>query len=330
MRELIGAEVLVISQDKEMARRYTRLLSSAKLQVHTVAAFERAYTVLNGRFFPVILVDLDTVQATPEVDVVTQLKQCSPTSGIIALTASRSYEQVIGSIRAGAIDVVQKDPDRETYLRDRVLEAAGRSVGSREVSSILGEARDVHEDFLQRFVEAERRALDLADRLAGRNVDPVSGDIRVLVVDKTDRVAKELIAFSPPGFQFENALSGGQALDWSGTEKFHIVMVSRGLQDLPSSMVVRSIKTQNPGLITIEYSGPTPPGMVEMVESNRRVSLVKQFIEVSQLAQCLDYLSKAYRQKAREMRYTRAFRERHADFIRRFVELKLKIDRMLS
>jgi hypothetical protein len=44
----------------------------------------------------------------------------------------------------------------------------------------------------------------------------------------------------------------------------------------------------------------------------------------------MDELSEAWRAKARERRYTTAFRERHYDFLRRYVELKTKIERAMN
>jgi hypothetical protein len=44
----------------------------------------------------------------------------------------------------------------------------------------------------------------------------------------------------------------------------------------------------------------------------------------------LDELAEAFRAKSRERRYMQAFRERHYDFLRRYVELKVKIDRALN
>ena len=43
----------------------------------------------------------------------------------------------------------------------------------------------------------------------------------------------------------------------------------------------------------------------------------------------LDELAEAWRVKARERRYTQAFREKHYDFLRRYVELKTKIERAI-
>ena len=88
---------------------------------------------------------------------------------VIAMTPRRSYDDAVDAVRAGAIDLILKAPDSVAYLKDRVLDAAGRSVGKREVDSVLDDVRGVHEEFLQRFMEAERRAIDLADKVAGRD-----------------------------------------------------------------------------------------------------------------------------------------------------------------
>jgi uncharacterized protein (TIGR00255 family) len=44
----------------------------------------------------------------------------------------------------------------------------------------------------------------------------------------------------------------------------------------------------------------------------------------------LDELAEAWRAKAREHRYTQAFKERHYDFLRRYVEIKTKIERAMN
>src|SRR5207237_3128015 len=100
-------------------------------------------------------------------------KQRWPTSMVIALTPRRSFDDAVEAVRAGAIDLILKAPESVAYLKERVLDAAGRSVGRREVDSVLDDVRGVHEEFLQRFMEAERRAIDLADKIAGRDISRV-------------------------------------------------------------------------------------------------------------------------------------------------------------
>lgn len=331
VRELVGAEILVIDNDERVTKGVTQLLSAANLHVTTSVDPVDGLAQLDKRFFSVVVVDLDTPTPNAGVDTVRQVKDRSPTSMVIALTPRKSYSDAVEAIRAGAMDVILKSPDSVGYLKDRVLEAAGRSVDKREVNSVLADVRDTHEAFLQRFMEAERRALDMSDRIAGR--DPakavVHETVRVLVVEADGSLTALLQGENPDGFEFASSPTGGQSLDLCTQSKFHIVMVANDLPDLPGSMVVRSIKTQNPEVVAISFR-PPPGGMVEIVESTKTIPVVPEFNEPKQLLGRLDELAEAFRAKSRERRYTQAFRERHYDFLRKYVELKSKIDRALS
>ncbi len=331
VRELVGAEILVIDQDERVTRGITQLLSAAGLHVTTVPDLSTALELLDKRFFSVIVVNLDTPTPNAGVQTTIAVKERSPTSMVVVLTPRKSYADAVAAIRAGAMDVILKDPDSVGYLKERVIEAAGRSVDKREVNSVLADVRESHEEFLKRFMEAERRALDLSDRLAGRDPQKSnSGElVRVLMVEPDDRLGAALRESNPRGFEFETVSSGGQALDHCTSQRFQIVMVSEELPDLPGSMVVRSIKTQNPEMVAITFR-PPPGGRVEIVESTRTIPVVPQLDDPSQLLGRLDELAEAFRAKSRERRYAQAFRERHYDFLRKYVELKSKIDRALT
>jgi DNA-binding response OmpR family regulator len=331
-RELVGIEVLVIDQDERVQRGITQLLSQAGLHVTCATDPEAGLALVERRFFSVVLADLDTPTPGAGLATIHTIKDRSPTSMLIAMTPRRSYEDAVEAVRAGAIDLVLKNPDSVGYLHDRVREAAGRSVGKREVDSVLNEVRAVHEEFLQRFMDAEKRAIDLQDRLAGkdpnRTVDV--GDLRVLVVDEVDELFDSLTAASPRGFSFIHATSGGEALDRASSGLFHYAMVAEDLHDLPASMVVRSIKTQNPETVVLSFRGPADNGKVELVETAGNRAIIHPFTDAGQLVERLDELAEAFRAKSRERRYVQAFRERHYDFLRRYVELKTKIDRAMN
>jgi CheY-like chemotaxis protein len=251
---------------------------------------------------------------------------------ILGLTPRRSFDDAVAAVRAGAIDLVLKAPDSVAYLKDRVLDAAARSVGRREVDSVLVDVRAVHEEFLQRFMDAERRALDAADRVAGK--DPgrsLEIDVfTVLVVDEVDSLVDELRQCAPAGYQFLQAMSGGEALDRISTHKFHFVLISDELSDLPASMVIQTVRSQNPEAIALVFRGPGPGGYVNLVETVGQRAVVQPFTEAGDLASRLDELAEGFRAKTRERRYTQNFREKHYDFLRRYVDIKLKVDRALS
>jgi DNA-binding NtrC family response regulator len=329
---LVGVEVLVLDADERVHAGIAQLLSEAQLHVTCVTTTEAARAAAERQFFSVALVDIDTPTPRAGISTIEALKHASPTSMVIALTPRRSYDDAVDAVRAGAIDLILKSPDSVAYLKDRVLDAAGRSVGKREVDSVLDDVRGVHEEFLQRFMEAERRALDLADRTAGR--DPLRvqqlDELRVLVVDEVDDFVSAMTETAPRGFAFVHATSGGEGLDKISSDTFHYAMVAEDITDLPARTLARTIRNQHPDTVVLTFLGPADNGHVELVETAGMRTLVKPFSDATQLLDRLDELAEAWRAKARERRYTQAFREKHYDFLRRYVELKTKIDRAIG
>ncbi|HSK02698.1 MAG TPA: response regulator [Kofleriaceae bacterium] len=328
---LIGVEVLVLDADPRVHTGIEQLLAEAHLHVTCVADPHRALHLVDRQFFSVALIDIDTPTPGAGIETIRLLKQASPTSMVIGMTPRRSYDDAVLAVRAGAIDLILKAPDSVAYLKDRVLDAAGRSVGKREIDSVLVDVRAVHEEFLQRFMESERRAVDLADRVAGR--DPARAvqldELRVLVVDEVDDLVSALTAARPKGIEFVHAISGGEGLDRASSGPFHYAMIAQDVSDLPASTLARTIRNQHPDTVVLTFLGPADNGKVELIETTGARVLVKPFTDPQQLLDRLDDLAEAWRAKARERRYTQAFREKHYDFLRRYVELKTKIERAI-
>jgi DNA-binding response OmpR family regulator len=250
---------------------------------------------------------------------------------VIALTPRRSFDDAVDAVRAGAIDLVLKAPESVAYLKERVIDAAGRSVGKREVDSVLDDVRGVHEEFLQHFMESERRAIDLADKLAGRDRARAEqlDELRVLVVDEVDDFVTAMTDAAPRGFSFVHATSGGEGLDRISSDTFHYAMIAEDVTDLPARTIARTIRNQHPDTVVLTFLGPSDNGRVELVETHGTRPLLQPFNDAQQLLARLDELAEAWRVKARERRYAQAFREKHYDFLRRYVELKTKIDRAI-
>lgn len=328
---LVGVEVLVVDADRRVHAGIEQLLSEAHLHVTCVVDGERALRFVERQFFSVALVDIDTPSPSAGIATIREIKRLSPTSMVIAMTPRRSYDDAVEAVRAGAIDLILKAPDSVAYLKDRVLDAAGRSVGKREIDSVLVDVRGVHEEFLQRFMESERRAVDLADKITGR--DPARAvqldELRVLVVDEVDDFFSAMTDAKLRGFEFVHATSGGEGLDRISTAGFHYAMIAEDVTDLPASTLARTIRNQHPDTVVLTFLGPAENGKVELVETSGTRVLVKPFTDAKQLLDRLDELADAWRAKARERRYTQSFREKHYDFLRRYVELKTKIERAL-
>lgn len=330
---LVGVEVLVVDSDRSVHAGMERLLSEAQLHVTCVDNAPAAIELVERQFFSVALVDIDTPDPRGGIETIRAIKARSPTTMIVGLTPRRSYEDAVDAVRAGAIDLILKAPESVTYLKDRVLDAAGRSVGKREVDSVLNDVRRVHDEFLQRFMEAERRAIDLADKAAGRDSAKLVqlDELRVLVIDEVDDFFGAMSESAPKNtYSFVHATSGGEGLDRISSGLFHYAMIAEDVSDLPAKTIARTIRNQHPDTVVLTFLGPSQNGKVELVEQAGQRQLVAPFTEAKQLVDRLDELAEAWRVKARERRYTQAFRERHYDFLRRYVEIKTKIDRAMN
>ncbi len=327
---LIGVEVLVVDGDDRVHAGIAQLLSEAELHVTCVADAEQGLALVARQFFSVALVDIDTPTPRAGIATIRAIKTASPTSMVIAMTPRRSFDDAVDAVRAGAIDLILKSPDSVAYLQERVLDAAGRSVGKREVDSVLGDVRGVHEEFLHRFMESERRAVDLADKVSGRETRKLAlEDLRVLVIDQVDDLVAALTKAAPAGFSFVHATSGGEGLDQVSSGSFHYALVAEDVTDLPARTLARTIRNQHPDTVVLTFMGPAESGHLDLVEAAGTRTVIKPFSEPAQLIARLDELVDAWRAKARERRYTQAFREKHYDFLRRYVELSAKIDRAM-
>lgn len=328
---LVGVEVLVLDADLRVHAGIQQLLSEEHLHVTCVTDPAEAVALVDRQFFSVMLVDIDTPSPPVGIRTIAELKEKSPTSMIIALTPRRSFEDAVEAVRAGAIDLILKAPESVAYLKERVFDAAFRSVGKREVDVVLDDIRRVHDEFLRHFMDAERRAIEAVDRAAGRdpNRNVSNEDLRVLVIDEVDDFVTAVGEAKPEGFTFVHATSGGEGLDRISSAPFHYAMVAEDITDLPARTIARTIRNQHPDTVVLTFLGPAENGKVDLVETTGQRTLIAPFDDAQKLITRLDELAEAWRAKARERRYTQAFKERHYDFLRRYVEIKTKIDRAL-
>jgi CheY-like chemotaxis protein len=122
------------------------------------------------------------------------------------------------------------------------------------------------------------------------------------------------------------AASGGEALDAASGGRFQIALVRDNLPDLTGSMVVNTLRSQSPEMITILFSRPgSKPGRAQVIEASRAIPLVPEFKDARQMVERLDELRAAFVAKNRERRYLASFRQENYELLRRYAELKQKI-----
>ena len=332
VRQLVGAEVLVIDRDPQVREGLMELLAEASLMVTAVDDPNQAWELLDRRFFSVVVVDLDTPLPSAGLDTIAAVRVAAPTSAVVVLTPRRSYDDAVAAVRAGAVDVILKAPDSGQLPQGPhprgglplAREAAGKRRPARGPRDLRRRAQGLHG---RRAARAR-----FEDKLSGRDsrLKGIESEIHILVATRQDKLVQEMSSKAPPNFKIRGAQSAGEALDRCGSGYFHLVMIADDLDDLPQSMVTRSIKAQSSDIMVLTITRTAQGAKVEMIEGEHRVLLADQLTSPEQLVGRLDTLTEAFRVRERERRYLQSFRERHYELLRRYAALKTRIDKVLG
>jgi DNA-binding NtrC family response regulator len=333
-----GQEILVVDADDQVVKGLDRLLTRVGLIVTGTHDPVRARDQLLNKFFAVALVDADTPTPGGGIELLQFARDKSPLTSVVIMTARKSYETAVKAFRAGAVDVVLKEPDVVPYLRERVVEAATDIKATADRNSLLEEVAETHEDFLRRMRDLARETMDLEDRVAGREPQAGSEELAamsVVLVDDDPEALKKLerVLTVEGGWTFLAALTGGEALDVVTQTRPQIVIVKEDLPDLPGTMVVNTVKAGAPDVITLLYSPPGRSGRtgeVKLVDAGGAMNLVASYSEPGQLVAPLGEIREALRQKSRERRYLQAFRQKHYEFLQRYNGIKQRLKEELD
>jgi DNA-binding NtrC family response regulator len=332
-----GQEVLVVDADDQVVKGLDRLLTRVGLIVTGTHDPVRARDQLLNKFYAVALVDADTPTPGGGIELLQFARDKSPLTSVVIMTARKSYETAVKAFRAGAADVVLKEPDVVPYLRERVVEAATDIKATADRNSLLEEVAETHEEFLRRLRDVAREGLDLEDRLAGRAQEGGDdlGVVSVVVVDDDAKAVEKLqkVLTEASGWMLRAALTGGEALDIVPQERPQIVLVKEDLPDLPGSMVVHTVKSSSPDAVVLLYTPPGQsgrPGDVKLVDASGTMNTIASYADTAQLTAPLGEIREALRTKGKERRYLQAFRQRHFEFLQRYNSIKTRLKEELD
>jgi DNA-binding NtrC family response regulator len=326
-----GQEVLVVDGDEKVQRGLAQLLSENGLVPTVVSDAVRARELVREKYFAVALVDLDTPQTNAGLELVRWFKQNAPTTTAIVMCSRKVFESAVEAFRAGAHDVIVKSPDQVQYLRQRTVDAAAGIAKSLSDDRLIQEVIGVHEDFLRRLMETSRKTAELQEQLGGGS-HPSAADeeTALLVVEDDGWLTKQLEGALQVrgGYTLVSTATGGEALDRASGRSFQLALVRDALPDLTGTMVVNALKAQSPDTLTILYSRPgSRPGKAEVIEGSKAIALVPEFSDAKQMVERIDELREAFRRKTRERRYLAAFRQENYELLKRYADLKIRLQR---
>lgn len=319
-----GDEILIVDSTAAHRDGMRKLFEDMGYVVSSVATGDEARDLGVRKFFAAVAIDLDVDRPGAGLDVVRFFRERSKPTGVVLLTGRRSFESAVEAMRLGVVDIVVKAPGEVERLKAAIGAASERH---RATSGDKGLLRDA----LSVLDESFRVMLDMA-RVVYRDVSMASGSgtrPRVLVVDSDPAFLKELAgAVAGKAWEIAAEMSGGSALDKASSQTFDIVATRDDLPDLRGSMVLKSIQASRAEAIGLVYGRPGGEGRIERFESGVSKDVERPFRGVEHLVKRIEQAADELGATQRDRRVIQHFRREKADFLRRWADLKQRLDRV--
>jgi DNA-binding NtrC family response regulator len=134
--------ILVVDDDKSITGALALILRKAGYETLTTNSIAEAKSVLNTRSFDLVITDLRLGDGTG-IDLITHIKQQSPDTEVILMTAFGSIDVTIEAIKRGAYYYLEKPhpPDRLLALVERALQFAALKIENQTLKrSLVGDS----------------------------------------------------------------------------------------------------------------------------------------------------------------------------------------------
>jgi DNA-binding response OmpR family regulator len=319
-----GSELLIVDgveRDREGIRTF---FDQRGFVCTAVGDGDAARRFITQKFFPAALIDLDVGGQGAGVDLVRFVRQHSRQTAVVLLTSRPSYEGAVEALRAGVLDVVLKTPDQVEHLGQVVALAADR-YRSEQSDELYREVRGVLDDAVKVMLSMARKVYAHLS-MASAPLKP-----RVMIVDAEGDFLKEVDSLvQDREWEISAEMSGGAGLDRAMSNKLDIIAARNELPDLPGSMVLRSLQAQHGEVLGLLYSAADGSGRIERMEQGRTEATERPFRGAAHLVEHIQAIADELGTRAQERRFIQAFRGDHEDYLRRYAELKLKIDRLIG
>jgi DNA-binding NtrC family response regulator len=320
-----GYELLIVDgapRDRDAMRR---IFEEAGYVCTTVGTTAEARSLVERKFFPVAIVELDVERAGAGLELARFMRTSSRPTSVVLLAKRRSFEAAVEALRIGCADVVLKQAEQIPYLRQVVQTGCDRATGGGDGNDVLlGEARTVLDDAFKIMLDMGRSVYGDVSVTAIAEFRP-----RILLVDSNADFLRDVSSMlESRGWEVAAEMSGGGALDRVGSKEFHLVACHRDLMDFRGSMVVKSIQAQRAETLGAVYHGPSPDGAIDVYRLGQVTETHRPMRKPNDLVERIALLVETLSTTVRDRRVIQAFRTDHEAFFRRYGELRLRLNKL--
>jgi DNA-binding NtrC family response regulator len=252
----------------------------------------------------------------------------------LLMVSSPTIALVTAAFRAGAADVF----DPATVEKAHLLRALGRARADYKRrmrrALLVGELRGVVDEFLRQLVKAERRVIELEESRAAEDAEVDSDSApRVLVVDDEPAIVDLLVDhLGRAGLATVVADSGEKAIkrleeSHARKEPVDLAMVDKNLPGMDGLSTIKILRQRQPSLPTMIMTGfSNTESAVAAADLGVVGYVLKPFDDVRELAARVKALAARYATERRQRRHLGRIKQRHAQFLEKYVSITAQLD----
>jgi CheY-like chemotaxis protein len=263
-----------------------------------------------------------------------RVRIAAPDMPLLLMVTSPTPTLIATGFRAGAADVFDPSNVDKGVLVKALVRARADYRRRAQRSALVGELRQVVDEFLRQLVKAERRVIELEESLAPEEGGEDSESApRVLLVDDEPAVLDLLVdSLGRLGLSTIVADSGELAisrLEEAQDKKrpIDLAMVDKNLPGIDGLMTIRELRKRQPSLPTMVMTGFSDAESAAAAADLGVVGYVlKPFDDVRELSARVNELATRYAAERRQRRHLSRIKQRHAQFLEKYVAITQQLD----
>lgn len=348
--------ILILENDSAAKRQLQDVLSRGGFKIEEAASPEEVVNLLRMTPYPLVFIDAE--QGTLDLGAYTAtLKRLRPESYIIYCGSSPSADVVLSVVRSGASDYLTKPFDPSDLVK-RVKDNLSRRQKDREevrkwkqrarkaeekapaapppVPSGKGVTKDQAITALLEFADNALQTFTALER-ANQDLEKENRELRDPGGSAASRPVVGYIAHHDPNFvkgmtgqgkklslQFRSPLAtGGEILDKVGGTGPQVVLLGDMLPDIPTPMVIETLKSQHPDVSIVLIEGWGSAQQSARLESGSNEETVNRLIRnVGDLNALVMQARERAADAAFGREFAEKFRSRHGEFLKRYADIK--------
>lgn len=321
--------------------KLAHLLADAEISVDVVASLEDASAAILLADDPPAIALLTDAKLSDDL---THLRGAVPHATPVAFYDGADADVVKRAFRGGAFDFIDLAIDSGAAVLAALERAVRESRARVDTRQRVSAMRAVVEDFLRVLVKAERRSIDLEEKLRqseGGDEPPEVADpdadrpACVLVVDDDESVIDLLVdILSRDGLTVKSAMCGEDAIEIVGSavnagQPIDLIVVDKNLPDVDGIRVINRVRGIEPTLAAMVMTGfASTESAIDAADLGVVGYVLKPFDDVQSLVRRVREVADRAMHERRERRYLARIKQRHSEFLLRYRKLAAQFEKL--